>query len=323
MSAVSHDGPPGIGQPGTLPGKFVVSELFVENAFQRRFQHLLWTCRIERAWRATAAILGSGKTRGIADFVAQSGGIKEANGRTTRPVLAALAPKNASPESALGHQLVAAFGTVPSMAWGRLKVWLVDELARAEVELLIIDDAHDIQTNHLALLKELTDQLYLTHGRKVGLCLVCASTTAGDVPLKAHFEQKGLFWEQIKRRLAADRPYPFVANHTADEVREICAGYQAIYRPQFADLDLVRWSAAFFTYLTHPLVDAHSTGRVTMNNFVKLLTLALATAHARNLTDLDAPSLHAAAEVLMLSAGKVAMVDGEPDMWSSESMAAE
>jgi len=263
----------------------------------------------------TAAILGGGKTRGIADLAAQYEGAKAASGWTRKRVLAVTAPKNAGPESALSIPLASAFGIVPSMPAGRLKTWLVGELVRCEVELLIVDDAHDISTTHLALLKELTDRLDLDHGRKVGLCLVCASAK-GEVPLQSQLQQSGFFWEQLRRRLAIETRYSFVPNHTADEVREICAGYQAIYLPQFPDLDLIRWSTAIFTYLTHPLVDTHGTGRVTMDNFVKLVNLALATAHARGLTNLDDRSLHAAAEVQTLKGDAVAVLDGEPSSWS-------
>ena len=61
------------------------------------------------------------------------------------------------------------------MPWYVRRAWLIQALADAHVECLIIDDAQDLNLAHLAFLKELTDNLAAPpYERPVGLCLVTA-----------------------------------------------------------------------------------------------------------------------------------------------------
>src|SRR2546430_17354550 len=99
------------------------------------------------------------KSLGIADLLHQSGAYKDTRGSTRLPILAIRAPKNATREQALGMVLSAAFGVIPSMPWAQRRIWLVHILASTGVECIIIDDAQDLHLSHLALLKELTDNL--------------------------------------------------------------------------------------------------------------------------------------------------------------------
>ncbi len=104
-----------------------------------------------------------------------SGACKEATGITRLPLLAIRAPTNSARELALGMALAAAFGIVPRMTGAALRVWLVHEMARDGVACLLIDDAQELTLDHLALLKELTDNLAAPpYQRQVGLCLVAA-----------------------------------------------------------------------------------------------------------------------------------------------------
>src|SRR5713226_4553318 len=134
---------------------FVLHQKFLETAFERRFQGMLRQAWKQRSWHVIAAVPGSGKSLGIADFWLQSGAYKDTTGTTRLPVLAIRAPKNAAGEQALGMALSAAFGVMPRMPWWQRRSWLVQALAVSEVECIIIDDAQDLTLSHLALLKEL------------------------------------------------------------------------------------------------------------------------------------------------------------------------
>ena len=47
------------------------------------------------------------------------------------------------------------------------------------------------------------------------------------------------------------------------------------YREPFPHLNLRQWSTAIYIWLTHPLLDPTSSGRVTMDYLMKLVTTAL------------------------------------------------
>lgn len=88
---------------------------------------------------------------------------------------------------------------------------------RAEVELIIIDDAHDLTLDHLAYVKELTDNLAAPpYEPRVGLCLVSASGQ-GIVPLRGTYRtRQELIWRQFRRRLDPGRSYCLVLGHTEE-----------------------------------------------------------------------------------------------------------
>ena len=184
---------------------FAVHNYFLETAFERRFQGLLRHAWQSRTWHVIAAIPGSGKSLGIQDLVLQCASYKQTPGMTRLPMLAIRAPKNGGKELALGMAFCAAFGVVPSMAWYARRAWLVQALAEAGVECIVIDDAQDLNLAHLAFLKELTDNLaappYL---RQAGLCLVTAHS-GNIIPLKEIFSRPDTLWRQFRRRLDTER----------------------------------------------------------------------------------------------------------------------
>src|SRR2546430_13676062 len=94
-----------------------------------------------------------------------------------------------------------------------------------------------------------------------------------------------IFWRQFRRRLDPGRPYCLVLGHTEDEVREICAGYEEVYRDQFPQLHLVRWARSMYGWLTHPVLDPERSGRVTMAHLASLVRLGLSHAAAVGLED--------------------------------------
>src|SRR5258707_12382472 len=76
-------------------------DVFVETAFERRFQAMLRSAWHKRSWHVIVADPGSGKTMGIRDVVKTAG---------SRAILAMETPKNNEDEQALGDQLSTALG---------------------------------------------------------------------------------------------------------------------------------------------------------------------------------------------------------------------
>ena len=108
---------------------FAPQKVFLETAFEQRFQGLLRHAWHNRSWHVIAALPGSGKSLGIQDLVVRSGARKQATGITSLPVIAIRSPKNTTREQALGVALCAAFGTVPSMDWQVRRTWLLKAMA--------------------------------------------------------------------------------------------------------------------------------------------------------------------------------------------------
>lgn len=115
---------------------------------------------------------------------------------------------------------------------------------------------------------------------------------------------------QFRRRL--DRLYPFcrIAGHSSEEVREILAALETVYREPFPQLNLRQWSGAIYTWLTHPLLDPTSSGRVVMDYVMKLVTTTLEWSYEAGETDVRAETLQAAAELLTLRRDAIRVIDG-------------
>ncbi len=73
-----------------------------------------------------------------------------------------------------------------------------------------------------------------------------------------------------------------------------------------------QWSGAIHTWLTHPLLDPTSSGRVVMDYVMKLITTALERSYAAGETDVRAETLEAAAELLTLRRDAIRVIDGAP-----------
>jgi len=291
---------------------FVPHDCFLETAFERRFQGVIRRAWQQRSWHVIAAIPGSGKSFGIHDMVLQSGAKKDAVSATRIPLLAIRAPKDGASDYALGTALSAAFGVVPFMPWYMRRTWLVHTAATAQVECIVIDDAQDLTLAHLALLKELTDNLAAPpYQRHLGLCLVVAHT-GGVLPLKEVFARPETLWRQFRRRLDTELPFCQILGHTVQEVRDILATFEVIYRPQLPDLQLHRWATAITAWLTHPALDPDGTGRVTMDHVTRLVVSVVRQAYEQGATDVDAPLLERTAELMVLRRDMLVAIDGAP-----------
>jgi len=76
-------------------------EMFVETAFEKRFQAMLRSAWYKRSWHVIVADPGAGKTMGIRDLLKTAG---------SPAILAVTAPKNNEDEQALGDQFFSALG---------------------------------------------------------------------------------------------------------------------------------------------------------------------------------------------------------------------
>jgi AAA domain len=123
-------------------------EIFVETAFEKRFQAMLRLAWHKRSWHVIVADPGAGKTMGIRDMIKTAG---------SKAVLAVTAPKNDDEELALGNQFFSALGLPLRGHWSNGKPKLMGYLHQYGTECLIVDDAHDLSLQHLMFLKELTD----------------------------------------------------------------------------------------------------------------------------------------------------------------------
>lgn len=284
---------------------------FIETPFERRFQGLLRQAWQQRSWHVIVAEPGSGKTMGIGDLRDEAQRSAGMVGGRQYPVLAVTAPKNDPREAALGNVLLASLGVGARGRWSERKYLLFELLGHYGVECVICDDAHDLSMPHLLFLKELTDHLFLAcPPHPLGLCLVTAGRGA-SMPLKDVFDQPETMWRQFRRRLDCLQPYCRVVSHTEGEVRDILIALEQIYRPSFPALHLQQWTSSIYTWLTHPLLDPHKSGRVLMDPLMKLVTTALKWSYAQAEADGNAKHLEAAAELLTLRRDSIQIIDAE------------
>jgi hypothetical protein len=276
-------------------------DVFVETAFERRFQAMLRSAMHKRSWHVIVADPGSGKTMGIREMVQTTG---------SPVILAVTAPKNIEDEQALGDQLFAALGLKLTGHWRTRKPKLMGHLHQFGTKLLIVDDAHDLSLEHLMFLKEITDQGRLQYNHPLGLCLVAAGR-GNTIPLKEIFDQPETMWLQFRRRLDKLEPYCRIAGHTSEEVRDILAALETVYRELFPQINLRQWSGAIYTWLTQPVLDPTNSGRVTMDYLMKLVTTALEWSYEASETNVRSETLEKAAELLVLRRDTLRIIDGE------------
>jgi hypothetical protein len=275
-------------------------EIFVETAFEKRFQAMLRSAWYKRSWHVIVADPGAGKTMGIRDMIKTAG---------SRAILAVTAPKNNEEEMALGNQLFMALGLPLRGRWSDRKPKLMGHLYQYETQCLIVDDAQDLSLEHLMFIKELTDQGRLHYDHPLGLCLVAAGRGT-TIPLKETLDQPDTTWLQFRRRLDKLEPFCRVVGHTSEEVREILVALEKVYRELFPQLNLRQWGGSIYTWLTQPVLDPTNSGRVTMDYLMKLVTTALEWTYQAGETDVKAETLEKAASLLVLRRDTLRIIDG-------------
>src|SRR5437763_11780693 len=275
-------------------------DIFVETAFARRFQKMLQDAWDNRSWHLSVADPGAGKTMSIRDLQKRAGG---------RSVLAVVAPKNNDDEQALGDQFLAALGVPIRGHWSTRKPKLMGHLHQSGTECLVVDDAHDLSMPHLMLLKEVTDQGRLQYDHLLGVCLVAAGR-GNTIPLKEILDQPEPTWLQWRRRLDSLQPFCRIASHTSEEVRDILATLEQVYQPLLPQLNLRQWTSSIYTWLTQPALDPTHSGRVTMDNLMKLVIAALEWSYEAKAPNVRAEWLERAAELLVLRHDTLRIIDG-------------
>jgi hypothetical protein len=275
-------------------------DVFVETAFEKRFQAMLRSAWHRRSWHVIVADPGSGKTMGIRDMVKTAG---------SPAILAVTSPKNNDDEQALGDQLFGALGLPSRGHWSIRKPKLMGHLHHYGTQLLVVDDAQDLSFQHLMFIKELTDQGRLQYDHPLGLCLVAAGR--GDtIPLKETLDLPDIMWLQFRRRMDKLEPFCRIAGHTSEEVRDILAALETVYGELFPQLNLRQWSGVIYTWLTQPGLDPTRSGRVTMDYLMKLVTTALEWSYEAGDTGVAAETLEKAAELLVLRRNTLRLIDG-------------
>src|SRR2546425_3026022 len=206
-------------------------------------------------------------------------------------------------------QLYTALGLPLRGHWRTRKPKLMGHLHQYGTQCLIVDDAHDLSLEHLMLIKELTDQGRLQYDHPLGLCLVAAGRGT-TIPLKEILDQPETMWLQFRRRLDKIQPFCRVEGHTSEEVREILAALETVYRDLFPQLNLRQWSGSIYTWLTQPVLDPTNSGRVTMDYLTKLVTTALEWTFEASETNVRAETLEKAASLLVLRRDTLRIIDG-------------
>ncbi len=117
-------------------------------------------------------------------------------------------------------------------------------------------------------------------------------------------------WLQWRRRLDSLQPFCRIASHTSEEVRDILATLEQVYQPLLPQLNLRQWTSSIYAWLTQPALDPTHSGRVTMDNLMKLVIAALEWSYEAKATDVQAKWLERAAELLVLRHDTLRIIDG-------------
>jgi hypothetical protein len=159
------------------------------------------------------------------------------------------------------------------------------------------------------ILSEVTDQGRLSYDHPLGLCLVAAGR-GNTIPLKVTLDQPDPTWLQWRRRLDSLQPFCRIASLTSEEVRDILATLETVYQPLLPQLNLRLWAGSIYTWLTQPVLDPTPSGRVTMDNLMKLVIAALEWSYEAKATDVQAETLEKAAQLLVLRRDTFRIIDG-------------
>ncbi len=277
------------------------SEIFIETANVCRFQAMLRSAWQRRSWHVIVADPGSGKTMGIRDLVRTAG---------SPAILAVTAPKNNEEEQALGNQLFTALGLPLRGRWSDRKPKLIGSMVQFGVKCLIVDDAQDLSLEHLMFIKELTDQGRLHYEYPLGLCLADFRTREHDSlegnprSARCHVAPIPPPPRQTGTVLSGGR------THTGRSARDPGRAFKRCTMNSFRTSTRLLWSTAIYTWLTQPVLDPTSSGRVTMDYLMKLVTTALEWSYQAGETDVKAERLQSAASLLVLRRDTLRMIDG-------------
>jgi hypothetical protein len=107
------------------------------------------------------------------------------------------------------------------------------------------------------------------------------------------------------------QPFCRIAGHTREEILEILVTLETVFRPLLPQLNLRQWTSSIYDWLTHIVLDPASSGRVSMDNLMKLVLAALEWSYEAKATDVQVEYLERAAALLVLRHDTFRIIDGE------------
>jgi hypothetical protein len=91
----------------------------------------------------------------------------------------------------------------------------------------------------------------------------------------------------------------------------VLATLETVFQPLLPQLNLRRWTGSIYDWLTQSALDPTNSGRVTMDNLMKLVLAALEWSYEAKATDVQEKWLERAAELLVLRHDTFQIIDGE------------
>ncbi|MGE5328881.1 MAG: AAA family ATPase [Deltaproteobacteria bacterium] len=247
----------------------IYKHCFIETPFAERFQSFINDVRLKKKWAIVGAYARNGKSWCIKDLVKNSGAVKEYNGKTWVPVIAIRSPESSTPTDMISS-LCRCFGKLPQSNTSALKKWLIENIPHLGVEQIIIDDAHELNLNHLRFIKWLTDTLELEKNYYLSIVLSSILGASGCISILQKIQQyRHEEWmEQVYERFSLSRE---VQGLSPNEVAQVLNAYEEIYKPFLPEIKLMKYTNNIFGWLTSTELDIHNSERVAMEHLSKLI----------------------------------------------------
>jgi hypothetical protein len=266
------------------PRGFVPARAFIETGFSRRCAGLFRRVIQDREWMIVLGLPDDGKSFAYRRFVADYP-VAKVDGITKTSVLATRVPHGGVSQNALMYRLGTRFGLLlpgrPPAFFAMLVNWTLD----AEVQLIMIDDAHELSKEPRNWLRSFHDSLQdppkdpfnpTREPITTGVVLLGNALRGDRTALFRHRRYANdLDWIQFERRLHFELPIVRVPGLDGEETGEALRGLEELYRPQFGDLRLQRFAESLHERLLDPAIDYAASGTVRMGGVVKVVMHAL------------------------------------------------
>jgi hypothetical protein len=256
---------------------------YIETGFSRRLKRVFDDAMKNREWAIALALPGDGKSFWYRQFLLDHP-VTKVDGVTKTDVLGTRVPQFGISRNALMFRLGARLGLLlpgkPAFYFVGFIAWVL----AAGVQVVAIDDAHELTRDPRKWLRECIDTLADPDQHpglepaRVGVVLLANGLPDGKAatPLFSRSKRAIDFdWLQFERRLDTVRPVVWVEGLDENETGEALAGLELAYRPQFPELDLQSWAGALFDALLAPEIDYANLKRARMDSIVKCVVMAL------------------------------------------------
>lgn len=253
---------------------------FIETGFSRRCRALIDRARRDREWMIVLGLPGDGKSFAYRRYLIDHP-VTKIGGISKTAVLGARVPQGGVSQNALMYRFGSRFGLAlpgrPAAFFIMLVNWTID----GGVELIAVDDAHELAREPRKWLRSFHDSLQdpadpEREPIQTGVVLLGNHLRTDRMPLFKHRRyNQDVDWIQFERRLHFDLPLVQVDGLYAEEVGEALRGLEELYRPQFPELRLQPFAEAMFELLLDPAIDFATVKRVRMDSLVKVVLMAL------------------------------------------------